>query len=73
MAFCHSFPGSMILSDCSKAIKPVIVISLRTGSNFFSFTDEDFGIHFFPDLTIFNNWASVGSSSMHVAINDMLR
>ena len=57
----------------SKIVLPVIVISLRIGSNFFSFADEDFGIHVFPDLTIFNNWASVGSSFVHVATDDLLR
>ena len=52
-------------------VLPVIVISLRIVSNFFSFADEDFGIHVSPDSTIFNNWASVGSS-VYVAINNII-
>ena len=63
----------MVISDFSKTVLPVIVILLRIGSNLFSFTDKNFEIHVFPDLTIFNNWASVGSSFVHVAIDDMLR
>ena len=59
--------------DFSKIVLPVIVILLRIGSNFFSFVDENFGINLFPDLTILNNSASVWSSFVYVAIDDMLR
>ena len=57
IAVCCSFSGSIILSDISKIVLPVIVISLRIDSNLFSFANEDIGIHVFPDLTISNNWA----------------
>ena len=74
IAFCCSFSDSLILSDFSKIVFPVILISLRIGSNFFSFTDEDFGIHVFPDLTIFNLYrACIGSSFVHLDLDDMVR
>ena len=74
IAFCCSFYDSLILSDFSKIVFPVILILLRIGSNFFIFTDEDFGIHVFPDLTIFNMYrAFIGSSFVHLDLDDMVR
>ena len=63
IAFCCSFSGSMVQSDFTKRVLPVVVILLRIRSNFLSFTDEDFTIHVFSNLTIFNNWGRIGSSS----------
>ena len=53
-------------------VLPVIVISLRIVSNVFSFADEDFGIHVSPDSTIFNNWASIGSSFVYAVVNNII-
>ena len=59
--------------DFNRMLFPEIVISSRIGSNFRNLFDADLGIHFLPDLTIFSNCESMGSSSVCYAINDIPR